>query len=77
MKKGAEDDELRPTQRQPVPASPVSVTTRQNTTALREIKGEIFCLILRARVYVFGCTINIDTFLLLLFISVYTKRIFV
>lgn len=62
---------------QPAPASPFSVRTRQNTTALREIKREIFCLILRVRVYVFGCNVNIDTFLLLLFISVYTKRIFV
>jgi hypothetical protein len=38
MKKGAEDG-LRAIQRQPAPASPVSVMTRQNTTALREIKG--------------------------------------
>ena len=77
MKKGTED-ELRAIQRQPAPASPVSVRTRQNTTALRgKLKGEIFCLILRVRVYVFGCNVNIDTFLLPLFISVYTKRIFV
>jgi hypothetical protein len=37
MKKGAEDGQ-RPSERQPVPASPVSVRTRQNTTALREIR---------------------------------------
>jgi len=36
-KRGVED-ELRAIQRQPAPASPVSVRTRQNTTALREIK---------------------------------------
>jgi hypothetical protein len=42
-----------------------------------KLKGEIFCLIPMATVYVYGCTINIDTFLLLMFISVYTKRIFV
>jgi hypothetical protein len=51
-----------------------SLSERDKTQQLYgKLKGDILCLILRARVYVFGCTINIDTFLLLLFISVYTK----
>lgn len=55
-----------------------SLSGRDKTQQLYgKLKGEIFCLILRVRVYVFGCNVNIDTFLLLLFISVYTKRIFV
>lgn len=55
-----------------------SLSGRDKTQQLYgKLKGETFCLILRVRVYVFGCNVNIDTFLLLLFISVYTKRIFV
>jgi len=55
-----------------------SLSERDKTQQFHgKLKGEIFCLILRVRVYVFGCNVNIDPFLLLLFISVYTKRIFV
>jgi len=55
-----------------------SLSERDKTQQLYgKLKGEIFCLILRVRVYVFGCNVNINPFLLLLFISVYTKRIFV